>query len=160
MPAFSSQQGIHTTHKNRIVLIVLAPLLTGLLFNYFIGFFQSIYAFYSIAMIMFWTFAGFYFGRAIPPLWKGFLLGNSLWLLSLLLFFHQFQIMTEEGRSVIIAALAQVYVTAYTPITALVVEAADNTVVTEEMIMYPSYMLMLFNFVLGFAAGVYARTRM
>lgn len=70
------------------VLLLLVPLGYGYLVNTMtIPLFPFVM---QIVFLVFWFYVGYLFSKWETPVWKSFLVGNSLWLLFFILFIWQF----------------------------------------------------------------------
>lgn len=124
-------------YLSSIFLIALSPLLNQIIFG----------------LLWFWVgmkYANLYANRV-----KGFLIGNSIWLVSFLLYIWQFVILNDENRNLFLAGLSQHYVLSYLwsgrEVYLLFIDT--RTFYTTPIIII-SFLIMLLVFSLGFLYGV------
>ncbi|WP_054954731.1 hypothetical protein [Paenibacillus dakarensis] len=98
--------------KNKHILIVLAPFIAGWLFYllmYSIPFSGMLLWTLNIGFVLFWFWGGRQFAKLSMNKVYSYLLGNSLWLLSLLLFLWQSVALDGASQNLAIAGLSQYY---------------------------------------------------
>ncbi|MBO2945419.1 hypothetical protein JJQ72_15690 [Paenibacillus sp. F411] len=144
--------------KNKMTWIVLAPLLGGWLFQALMTRIPAsgvlIWTIH-LGFVVFWFWAGRQFSQMKKSTALSFVMGNSLWLICLLLFLWQFMLAGDESRSLVLALMAQLYVLLIvgfgTQLQLLLTGSIDAA-----QIIIMSYILMLLVFTAGF---VYERVR-
>ena len=107
--------------RQRLVLLLIIPFLVSYIINLLItiGFKTGLDILMSIANIslylwafvaaFFWFYVGKQFGKLEMPKGKSLVLGNSLWIISLLLYIWQFILLDDLKRNFFIAGISQHY---------------------------------------------------
>lgn len=138
--------------RNKYTWIVLAPLVGGWLFNFLmfqLPFSGILIWTVNLGFILFWFWAGRQFSQLTTRKVYGFLFGNSLWLLSFLLYIWQFVLLDETSRNMMLAGLSQYYML-FMIIIGTQIHMAYSTVISSTEIVIISYMLMFVVFSVGF----------
>lgn len=138
--------------KNKHALIVLAPLVLGWLFNiliYYVPFSGMLIWTLNLGFVLFWFWGGRQFAKLSMNKVYSFLLGNSIWFISLLLYIWQFLILDEAARSLAIAGLSQYYML-FMLIIGTQIQLMYSGDINSVDIVLISYVVMLVVFTLGF----------
>lgn len=147
--------------KVKLILFVITPFIVGLIIHSLIdvGTYMDSSIILSIATILlriwgfiaviFWFFAGKQFKNSGLTKIKSFILGNSLWMISLIIYIWQFLLLDDTRRNLFLARIAHHYVLGFMSIASNIMfffeEGVDgNTVVLS------SYLIMLIVFIVGF----------
>ncbi|MGE7925270.1 hypothetical protein ACQKND_19095 [Viridibacillus arvi] len=116
---------------------------------------QSMIPFYpliaQIVFLIYWLWVGYIIGRFSKSSMKGLFLGNSVWLISLVLFIWQFVLTDEVGRLGNIAAIPQYYILPFVWLASKF--AALLTMIDGSTIIILTFICMLVVFVSGFRLG-------
>lgn len=124
--------------------LLLVPFVYGFLVNVMvIPLFPFIMQF---VLLVFWFYVGVQFSRLDMPVWKSFIIGNSVWLISFILFIWQFVVLDGASRSMDLALLSQHYMLAFVYGAARMLPFVSNGTT----IMFCAYILMLITFTFGF----------
>lgn len=127
-------------------LLLLVPFVYGFFVNIMvIPMFPFIMQF---VLLVFWFYVGATFSKLDMPVWKSFIIGNSVWLISFILFVWQFVVLDGASRSMGLALLSQHYMLAFVYGAVRVLPFLSNGTT----IMFCAYMLMLLTFTFGFLA--------
>lgn len=129
-------------------LLVLVPLLLGLLIN------SPILGYYfpfllSLLFLGFWFWVGIKFARLDVNRIFSLFIGNSLNIISLVLYVWSFFIVADENRNLLLAAFPQFYAMPTLSISAKIYHLTDPKVLTNEFVII-SYVLMSIVFTAGF----------
>lgn len=138
--------------KNKHAFIVLAPLVLGWLFNiliYYVPFSGMLIWTLNLGFVLFWFWGGRQFAKLSMNKVYSFLLGNSIWFISLLLYIWQFLILDEAARSLAIAGLSQYYML-FMLIIGTQIQLMYSGDINSVDIVLISYVVMLVVFTLGF----------
>ena len=134
-------------HFKKEYIWILIPFIYGYLSNYFLFIINPLIT--QIVFGVFWFWVGIQFAKLDGHSVKNFLVGNSLWLTSFVLFLWQFILMNDESRNTFLAGLSQHYMFSFiwsgTSLTLLLSDTIYGT-----MIMVYSYLFMLLIFGCGF----------
>lgn len=129
------------------ILLTLIPLICGYLVN------SMLFPFYPFIMqlvfLIFWCFVGLRFSKWNTSTWKSFLIGNSLWFISFILFIWQFNILNDAERSIELAMLSQHYMLAFVYGAAKLFPFLHSGTI----IMLSAYILMFITFSIGYLAN-------
>ena len=142
--------------KNKVnlmkIVIILIPLIAGLLINYS-SFIQGIYFrlwwVFILVFILFWFWGGKFFAEYARDKIVAFLLANSLWGISFILFIWQFVIVDGANRNLGFALISQLYMMLLLPLVSRMMSIFSNTMSSTNLISI-SYIFMIFIFSLGF----------
>lgn len=138
------------TEKWKVLLWVLAPLIYGILTSISVSLLSPLLI--QILFTVLWFWVGMKFSHLSGSKVKNFFEGNSLWLLSLLLYLWQFFLLSDETRNTFMAMFSQYYMTAFlwsgTKLSQLLCGDLDG-----KMITIFAYLVMFVVFVIGFLAG-------
>jgi len=129
-------------------LLLLVPLILGLLIN------SPIFGYYfpfllSLLFLGFWFWVGIKFARLDLNKALSLTIGNSLNIISFVLFIWSFVILAEENRNLLIAGFSQIYAGPTLSISARIYYLTDPKVLTNEYAII-SYILMSIVFTAGF----------
>lgn len=132
------------------LFLLLVPLAAGIVANHLLlDLYAAFLWFLSAAFIIFWFGVGMRFARLGTGIFTSFLLGNSIWAISLLLYVWQFVIVDDDHRITFLALLSQYYMLFTVPeatlLAKLYTDVLDGTAIT-----LLSYALMFVIFTLGF----------
>ncbi|MBK3496494.1 hypothetical protein JFL43_16840 [Viridibacillus sp. YIM B01967] len=105
----------------------------------------------QIFFVVYWLWIGYIIGRLSKNQLQGFLFGNSLWIISLLLFIWQFMLTDNVDRNVHIAAIPQYYILSFAWLASKLSSIFFS--INGTTIIIVAYVCMLFIFILGFRAG-------
>ncbi|MCM3744736.1 hypothetical protein M3193_11325 [Sporosarcina luteola] len=100
----------------------------------------------QFVLLVFWFYVGAQFSKLDMPVWKSFMMGNSVWLISFILFVWQFVVLDGASRSMDLAMLSQHYMLAFVYGAARMLPFLSNGTT----IMFCAYILMLITFTFGF----------
>lgn len=104
---------------------------------------------WGVVGVVFWVYVGKQFGNLNISKVKSFTLGNSLWMISLLLYVWQFILLDISKRNFFIAGISQYYSLSFVSVSNMIISlfnnGADSTMVT-----IVAYIIMLIIFVIGF----------
>lgn len=116
---------------------------------------QSMIPFYpliaQIVFFVYWLWVGYVIGRFSKNSMKGMLLGNSIWVISLVIFIWQFILTDDVGRLGSVAAIPQYYILPFVWLASKM--AALLTMIDGSTIIILTFICMLIVFVLGFRLG-------
>lgn len=147
--------------KYKLILLLIFPLVVSLISNLlltigadtdsyiFLYITTSILYIWGFVAIFFWFYVGIQFGNTEISEMKSFLLGNSLWMISLLLYIWQFILLEDEKRNLFIAGLSQDYTLGFVGVSGKIIGIFTNSIDGNAVIMI-SYLIMLLVFTIGF----------
>ncbi|MET3658648.1 hypothetical protein [Sporosarcina psychrophila] len=125
-------------------LLILVPFIYGYLVNTLI---LPLYPFImQVAFLIFWIFVGIRFSKWAIPKWKSFLIANTFWLISFILFIWQFILLDSSSRDMNIAFLAQNYMLPFVYGAAKLLPFLQSGT----MISFIAYIFMFIAFSIGF----------
>ncbi len=101
----------------------------------------------------FWLWVGMQFARLSGSSIKNFVWGNSLWLISFLLFLWQFVLLNDENRIMGIAVVSQNYMLSFVLSGAWIYRMFDPSIIQTTPIMILAYIVMFMVFAIGFVWG-------
>lgn len=132
----------------KIFSLILVPFILGQIINspilgYYFPFFLS------IAFLGFWFWVGIKFAKLNIRRLYSLLIGNSLNIISLLLFVWSFFILSDTNRNLLIAGFSQYYAIPTLSISAKIYHLTNPEVFTNEYVII-SYVLMSLVFTTGF----------
>lgn len=99
--------------------------------------------------IFFWFYVGTQFGKLGISKMKSFILGNSFWMISLILYVWQFVLLSGEERNLFFAGISQNYNLGFVSISSRIISLFTRTIDSKTVIIL-SYLIMLVVFSLGF----------
>lgn len=139
-------------NENKKMLIwILIPFIYGFLSNTFALIIPPLLS--QMIFAVFWFWVGLSLSNWSGNKMKDFILGNSIWLLSFLLYIWQFVLLNDESRNMFLALISQYYMLPFiwsgTTLSLSFSDVLDGTSIT-----IISYLAMLFVFTLGFIVGV------
>lgn len=139
-------------NENKKMLIwILIPFIYGFLSNTFALIIPPHLS--QMIFAVFWFWVGLSLSNWSGNKMKDFILGNSIWLLSFLLYIWQFVLLNDESRNMFLALISQYYMLPFiwsgTTLSLSFSDVLDGTSIT-----IISYLAMLFVFTLGFIVGV------
>jgi hypothetical protein len=111
--------------------------------------------FAQLVFLVFWFYVGFRFSKLNMAAGKSFLLGNSAWLVSFILFIWQFIVLDSGSRSMDLALLSQHYILAFIYGAARLLPFVSNGTT----IIFFAYILMVITFTIGFLVNKKIGTR-
>ncbi|ARC86655.1 putative membrane protein [Clostridium argentinense CDC 2741] len=139
-------------NKSKYIVIILIPLIIGIIINR-VNFILQIYStipwIFVIAFIIFWFWAGKVFAKANHNRVESFLIGNSLWGISFLLYIWQFILTSDVNKNFIIAGISQNYIILIVPIATKIMMMFTD-IIDGAIISIVSYILMIIIFSIGF----------
>jgi len=100
----------------------------------------------QVAFLIFWIFVGIRFSKWVIPKWKSFLIANTFWLISFILFIWQFILLDSSSRDMNIAFLAQNYMLPFVYGAAKLLPFLQSGT----MISFIAYIFMFIAFSIGF----------
>jgi len=95
--------------KTNLMIMVLSPVILGILFNNFLVLFPLFIFVAPFLMIVYWFFAGTKFAEHVENPVKAVLTANAIGIISLLLYYWQFTIVSDAERSLLIAGFSQMF---------------------------------------------------
>lgn len=136
--------------NKKILMWILIPFIYGLLSNNFVMIIPPLLS--QIIFAVFWFWVGKRLSKLGENNIKSFIIGNSIWLLSFLLYLWQFVLLNDESRNMFLALISQHYMLSFiwsgTKLTLLFSNVLHGTTIT-----IVSYLSMLLVFTLGFIVG-------
>lgn len=154
--------------KYKLILLIIFPLVVSLISNLlltigtntdssiFLYITTSLLYIWGFVAIVFWFYVGMQFGNTGISKMKSFLLGNSLWMISLLLYIWQFILLEDEKKNLFIAGLSQDYALGFVGVSGKIIGLFTNTIDGNKVIMI-SHLIMLLVFAIGFLFAVKKR---
>ncbi|MCG7343408.1 hypothetical protein MHZ92_04650 [Sporosarcina sp. ACRSL] len=126
------------------IVLLLIPFIYGFLANKMM--FPLFPFIMQLIFLVFWFYVGIRFARLNIPVWKSFMLGNSIWFMSFILFIWQFIILDSASRSMELASLSQHYMLAFVsgPLLIFPFISSGTTII------FGAYILMFITFTIGF----------
>ncbi|MRH41474.1 hypothetical protein GH741_02155 [Aquibacillus halophilus] len=138
------------TDSNKILIWILLPLIYGFISNTFMLIFPPFLS--QLVLAVFWFWIGIKFSSFSGNKVKSFFIGNSIWLLTFILYLMQFVLLDDESRNMTIAIISQYYMLSFiwsgTKLALLFTDALNGTT-----IIIISYLFMLLIFTIGFLVG-------
>lgn len=129
---------------------ILIPLIYGFVSNTFLLFIPPLLS--QLVFVVFWFWVGMKFSCISGNKVKIFFIGNSVWLLSFLLYLWQFVLLNDESRNMFLALISQYYMLPFiwsgTKLSLLFTNVIDGTTIT-----IIAYLSMLLVFTVGFIVG-------
>ncbi|WP_172251329.1 hypothetical protein [Saccharibacillus deserti] len=101
----------------------------------------------------FWLWIGMRFARLEGSSVKNFVWGNSLWLISFLLYLWQFVLLDDANRNMALAAWSQYYALSFVMSGAWVYMAFEKGVIRSTPVAIYAYGIMFLVFAIGFLWG-------
>lgn len=129
-------------------LLILVPLILGWLIN------SPIFGYYfpfllSLVFLGFWFWVGVRFAKLEIRKYYSLLIGNSLNMISLLLFIWSFYLVSDADRNLFLSVFSQLYAIPTLSISAMIYHLTNPVVYTNEYVII-SYVLMSVVFTVGF----------
>lgn len=137
--------------KRKMWIWLLIPFLYGALSFVLIQIVPPLIA--QIVFGAFWLWVGMQFARLDGSSIRNFVWGNSLWLISFLLFLWQFVLVNDENRNMAIASISQNYMLAFVVSGAWVYKMFDPAIFNVTTAILWAYIMMFAVFVIGFVWG-------
>lgn len=138
------------TENNKLTILVLIPLIYGIVSNTFMLIIHPLLS--QLVFAVFWFWIGMKFSYLSGNKVKSFFIGNSIWLLSFLLYLWQFVLLDDESRNMFLALISQYYMLPFiwsgTQLSLLFTDVFHGTSIT-----IISYLSMLLVFTVGFMIG-------
>ncbi|OEH91103.1 hypothetical protein [Bacillus solimangrovi] len=138
------------TENKKMIIWILIPLFYGITSNTFMLMVSPILS--QIVFAIFWFWVGIKFSSLRGSNFKYFMFGNSIWLLSFLLYLWQFVLMNDESRNMFIAIISQYYMLSFiwsgVKLSSLFSDVYYGTTIT-----IIAYLSMLFVFIVGYTVG-------
>ncbi len=144
--------------KRKMWIWLLIPFLYGALSFVFIQIVPPLIA--QIVMGAFWLWVGMQFARLGGSSIRNFVWGNSLWLISFLLFLWQFVLLNDENRNMAIASISQNYMLAFILSGVWMYKISDPSVFHSTTAILLAYLVMFAVFVIGFVWGKVKKSRL
>ncbi|WP_438350636.1 hypothetical protein ACP8HI_08335 [Paenibacillus sp. FA6] len=138
------------TENKKMPIWILVPLIYGLVSNTFMLIIPPLLS--QLVFAVFWFWIGMKFSCLSANTVKSFFIGNSIWLLSFLLYLWQFVLLDDESRNMFLALISQYYMLPFiwsgTKLSLLFTDVIHGTTIT-----IISYLSMLLVFTVGFIIG-------
>jgi hypothetical protein len=138
------------TENKKMLIWILIPFIYGLLSNTFVMIIPPLLS--QLVFTVFWFWVGIRFSYLSGNNIKSFIIGNSIWILSFLLYLWQFVLLNDESRNMFLALISQYYMLSFiwsgSKLTLLFSDVMHGTTIT-----IISYLSMLLVFSLGFIVG-------
>lgn len=138
------------TENKKMLIWIMIPFVYGFVSNTFMLIIPPLLS--QLVFAVFWFWVGMKFSSLGGNKVKNFLFGNSIWLLSFLLYLWQFAILDDERRNMFLAGISQYYMLPFiwsgTKFSLLFTDSIHGTTIT-----IISYLLMLLVFTTGFIVG-------
>jgi hypothetical protein len=147
--------------KRRLILLLIVPFVISFAINLLlsigvrinssilISIANMLLYLWAFAAVFFWFYVGKQFGDLGVSRTKSFILGNSLWVFSLLLYIWQFILLDGAKRNSFIAVISQYYNLGFVRISSIIIGFFTETIDTK-MVTMGSYLIMLIVFAIGF----------
>ena len=136
--------------NKKMLLWLLIPFIYGYVSNTFLLFINPILI--QIIFTILWFWVGMKFSGLSGNKLKNYLIGNSIWFISLLLYIWQFILLDDESRVLFLAAISQYYVLSFiwsgVQLSLLFTDIIHGITIT-----ILSFLVMLVVFTLGFIVG-------
>lgn len=154
--------------KQKLIVLLIIPFVVSYLINLLLSIgmrmdssiilsvVNTVIYFWGFVVIFFWFYVGTQFGKLDISKVKSFILGNSLWMISLILYIWQFILLNDEKRNFFIAGISQNYNLGYVFISSRIISLFTN-IIDGNIVVIVSYLIMLVVFSLGF---IYASKKM
>ncbi|MFC7064184.1 hypothetical protein [Halobacillus seohaensis] len=138
------------TENKKVFIWILIPLIYGFISNTFMLIIPPLLSQIVFAVLWFWI--GIKLASIGGNNFKSFIFGNSIWLLSFLLYLWQFVLLDDESRNMFIALISQYYMLSFiwsgTKLSLLFSDVLNGTTIT-----IISYLSMLLVCTVGFIVG-------
>jgi len=138
------------TENKKILMWILIPLIYGFVSNTFMLIIHPLMS--QIVFSVFWFWVGIRLSNISGSNVKSFIFGNSIWLLSFLLYIWQFVLLNDESRNMLIALISQYYMLSFiwtgTKLSLLFSDVSSGVTIT-----IISYLSMLLVCTVGFIVG-------
>lgn len=126
------------------------PLVAGHFFNLIAIYFFPPPILTQIVFLAFWLWVGFRFAALALNKLVSFIVGHSLWLLSLLLFLWQFVLVDDESRNLFLAGMSQNYIFGFLWSGVKWVRITNDIHFTTINVTIASFIMMFLTFTVGF----------
>lgn len=137
--------------KRKMWIWLLIPFLYGALSFVLIRIVPPLIA--QIVFGAFWLWVGMQFARLGGSSVRNFVWGNSLWLISFLLFLWQFVLVNDENRNMAIASISQNYMLAFVMSGVWAYKLSNPSVFYSTTAILLAYLVMFAVFAIGFFWG-------
>lgn len=138
------------TENKKMLIWMLIPLIYGFVSNTFMLIIPPFLS--QLVFAVFWFWVGMKFSCISGNKVKSFFIGNSVWLLSFLLYLWQFVLLDDESRNIFLALISQYYMLPFiwsgTKLSLLFTDVIHGTTIT-----IIAYFSMLLVFTVGFIVG-------
>ncbi|MTI83101.1 MAG: hypothetical protein FH756_04190 [Firmicutes bacterium] len=139
---------LHRKENIKTLMLLLVPLVLGLMIN------SPIFGYrfplmFSLIFLGFWFWVGMKFTKLNIGKVYSLLIGNSLNIISFVLFIWSFFIISDANRNLFIAGSSQIYAMPTLSISAMIYRLTNPAVLTNEYVII-SYILMSLIFTLGY----------
>ncbi|MFY0518511.1 hypothetical protein ACOMCU_11890 [Lysinibacillus sp. UGB7] len=135
------------TENKKMLACIIIPLSYGFVSNTFMLIIPPLLS--QLVFAVFWFWVGMKFSCLSGNKVKSFFIGNSIWLLSFLLYLWQFALLDGESRNMFLAGISQYYMLPFiwsgTKLSLLFTDIIHGTTIT-----IISYLSMLLVFTIGF----------
>ncbi|WP_153720687.1 hypothetical protein [Sporosarcina cascadiensis] len=136
--------------NKKMLIYITIPLIYGFVSNTFMLIIPPLLS--QIVFGVFWFWVGMKFSCLSGHKVKRFFIGNSIWLLSFLLYLWQFVLLHDESRNIFLAGISQYYMLPFIwsgiKLSLLFTGIINGTTIT-----IISYLSMLLVFTVGFIVG-------
>ncbi|MEJ8302778.1 hypothetical protein [Saccharibacillus sacchari] len=139
------------SEKRKIWIWLLIPFLYGALVSFVPMIIYPVAA--QIVFGAFWLWVGMRFALLSGNSLKNFAWGNSLWLISFLLFLWQFILTDDANRNMAIAAVSQNYMLSFLTSGVWIYRLSETDSIDATPIMTLAYIVMVVVFAIGFVWG-------
>lgn len=148
--------------KRKLIILLIVPFIVSFTINFLlsvgirinssiiISIASMLIYLLAFAAILFWFYVGKQFGDMGIFKVKSFVLGNSLWFISFILYIWQFILLDDSKRNSIIASISQHYALGFVSISSMIIGFFTNTI-DSKMVAIFSYLIMLIVFIIGFS---------
>lgn len=138
------------SQKTKGIIWILVPFIYGYLANVFLFLIlQPIFS--QIIFGIFWFWVGMRYANLNGSKIKNFLIGNSIWLISFVMFIWQFVILNDKNKNLFFAGISQYYIISFIASGTGIYELFVNTnVYNVDPILIISFINMLLVFGAGF----------
>jgi len=145
------KNSLQTREYLKTYLLIFVPLILGFLIN------TPIFGYYfpfifSVLFLAFWFWVGTKFAKLHKGIVYILFIGNSLTIISLILFIWSFFIVSDANRNLLIAGFSQYYAIPTLAISARIYHLTNPEVFTNEYVII-SYIIMFLVFTAGFLYG-------
>ena len=138
------------TENKKMIVWITIPFIYGFVSNTFLLIIPPLLS--QLVFAAFWFWVGMKFSCLRGNKVKNFFIGNSIWLLSFLLYLWQFTFLDDESRNIFLAGISQYYMLPFiwsgVQLSFLFTDILHGTTIT-----IISYLTMLLVFTIGFIIG-------